>query len=108
MPRTVTVSFGLAALLLAASCSSVPQPAPASVPVKAPAALATSPDGAEACRAAVASTAARPIADTSLLSTETSRAGLAARIALKGAARPWLCIAGPDGIVRNVSYMGEG
>ncbi len=100
--------FAVFTALLLSSCSSVPRSSPAVVPLAPAAPSEKQPDGNEACRAAVAAAASRPVTDTSIMATETSRAGLAAKVALKGAARPWLCIASPEGIVQNVSYMGEG
>ena len=99
---------GVFVTLFLFSCSSVPQPPAGPVQVAVAAPAASQPDGTEACRAAVASAAARSVADTSVLATESSRAGLAAKVALRGATRPWLCIASPEGVVQNVSYMGEG
>lgn len=105
------ISAAVAGLLLA-SCTSVsqtvPGPATLAAPALAPAPGPSQPDAGDACRAAVAAAAGRAMSETTVLATETSRAGLAARIALRGTTRPWLCIASPEGIVQNVTYMGEG
>ena len=62
----------------------------------------------DACRSAVAQMANRDLKDTSIIDSQASRAGTAVTIKLKRANRPWSCIAGPDGAITNVTYMGEG
>lgn len=98
---------GMALSSLVASCTTGPEPIP-SLPAPVTPAQTAPPSPGEVCRAAVAQTANRPIGDTSVLQTDSSRAGSGVRIGLRGAERPWLCILGPDGSVRNVMYMGEG
>lgn len=105
MSQGYTISLAMLLLLGLASCTSVP----ATVPLAAPEPLVSATPGAgEACRAAVASTAGRSVSDTSVIQIDSSRAGAGVKIGLRGADRPWSCIVGADGVVKNVMYMGEG
>lgn len=107
MSQGYTISLAMLLLLGLASCTSVPATGPAPLAAPEPLASAT-PTAGEACREAVASTAGRSVSDTSVIQIDSSRAGAGVKIGLRGADRPWSCIVGADGVVKNVMYMGEG
>jgi len=98
-------SIGIVTLALLCSCATS---TPDNTLAVAPSVDEPAQTGDAKCRHAVAITANRPIDDTSVLTMETSRAGEAYKIALKGANRPWSCIIDASGMVSNVMYMGEG
>jgi hypothetical protein len=61
---------------------------------------------ANACRAAIANQAGRPISDVAVFDVAESEAGVGVMATVAGAEAPWACQSSPDGRVAGVTYTG--
>ena len=62
---------------------------------------------ANACRAAIARQACRPVSDVAVFDVAESEAGVGVTATVAGAEAPWACQSSPDGRVAGVSYTGS-
>jgi hypothetical protein len=62
---------------------------------------------ANACRAAIASQAGRPISDVAVFDVAESEAGVGVMATVAGAEAPWACQSSPSGQVAGVTYTGS-
>lgn len=61
---------------------------------------------ANACRAAIAAQAGRPVTDVAVFDVAESEAGVGVLATVAGAEAPWACQSSPTGQVAGVTYTG--